>query len=136
MPTWYAWSPINSAEAKEDGKTVTVKPGDTVTADKLFLDDAQWKQLVESGAVRTMAYPDMPDTWQGSPVDFYLSEAKKASENALTSVSESADVVNAAAMANAASSGDPDAQALAVEQPTADEINAPPPPDANGGNGQ
>lgn len=67
----YAWSEIRNGD-------VVLKPGSKVTQDGLKLDDDQWAQLLESSAVRTNPYPDMPETYQGTPIQFLLEQAAAA----------------------------------------------------------
>ena len=71
---YYAWSDIRyGAEVDKDGNKTAdkmVKAGDTVTQKNLGVSDADWQALVDAGSVREYEYPDMPDTYQGSPVDF------------------------------------------------------------------
>ncbi len=81
MATLYAWSDFRVGEpAKDDkpGKLTTIKFGETVTAEKLKADDEQMKAYIDSGAVREVKPPEMPSTWQGSPLDFVRAEAEKA----------------------------------------------------------
>lgn len=85
MATLYAWSDIRVGEpAKDDkpGKLTTIKFGEAVTAEKLGgADKEQMQAYMDSGAIREIKPPDMPDTWQGSPLDFVRSEAEKADNN-------------------------------------------------------
>ncbi len=82
MATLYAWSNIRVGEqtlkADSPGKVTTIKFGDAVTADKLGADDAQMKAYIDSGAIRETKPPQLPETWQGSPLDFIRAEAEKA----------------------------------------------------------
>jgi hypothetical protein len=105
-----AWSPIVSSKDKgtkkePDLEETTIKPGESVTQDALGLDDAGWAQLLESGAVRSMAYPDMPETFQGSPVEFLREEMRKAAEGILSDVETSEENIAAVNAVNAASTG-------------------------------
>jgi len=85
MATLYAWSPIRVGKpAKDDrpGEVTTIKFGETVTADKLGgADDEQMQAYIDSGAIRETKPPQMPDTWQGSALDFVRAEAEKADNN-------------------------------------------------------
>jgi hypothetical protein len=75
----YAWSPIKyGTNTDKDGNVTGEKvlaAGDSVDPKKLGVDQANFDALVESGAVREYAYPDMPDAYQGSPVDFLREQA-------------------------------------------------------------
>lgn len=110
MATLYAWSPIRSAEqfdeeTKKAGASVTKNVGDTVTQDEMYLSDEQWNQLVSSGAVRSYAPPEMPNTFQGSPIDFLKEQARKASEDAVDQVMASPEVLAAITSSNDAAAG-------------------------------
>ncbi len=79
--TLYAWSPIRvgkQAENDKPGTVTTIAYGDTVTAEKLGANEAQMKEYQDSGALRAVKPPKLPDTWQGSPLDFVRAEAEKA----------------------------------------------------------
>jgi hypothetical protein len=71
---YYAWSPIkHGADVDKDGNYVRDKllpAGSTVTQKNLGVSDADWEAMIEAGSIREYEYPDMPDTFQGSPVDF------------------------------------------------------------------
>lgn len=112
MADLVAWSRIEYGDRNTDPNNVdpttlrqVIKPGESVTQDKLGLDDDQWNQLVTSGAVRARPYPDMPDTYQDSPVNFLMDEARRAADNALTGAQESEENITAIQAANAASTG-------------------------------
>jgi|SRR6185295_6136987 len=105
-----AWSPIvssknNGTHKDPDLEEVTVKPGESVNKDALGVDDDGWQQLIDSGAVRSQAYPDMPETFQGSPVEFLREEMRKAAEGALTDVETSEENIASVIAINAASTG-------------------------------
>lgn len=105
-----AWSPIESSKNNgthkdPDLEKIIVKPGESVSQDALGVDDAGWAQLLESGAVRSQAYPDMPETFQGSPVEFLRDEMRKAAEGALTDVETSEENIASVIAINAASTG-------------------------------
>lgn len=102
----YAWSEIRVGkhEAGADtGETTVIKPGDTVTQGDL--SDEQFEQLKNSGAVKTLKYPEMPETFQGSPVDFLMQTAREAADTALMEAETSEANVSAIMAANAASTG-------------------------------
>jgi hypothetical protein len=110
MADLVAWGPIrsgknNGTEKDPDLETITIAPGETVTKDALGLDDDGWEQLIASGAVRTMSYPDMPETYQSSPVDFLRESARAAAENELMSSEMSEENIAAIIAANNASTG-------------------------------
>lgn len=70
----FAWSEIRyGAEVDKDGTLVgykTIPAGQQVSKSKLGVDDAGWEQLIEAGSVREYEYPDMPEGYNGSPIDF------------------------------------------------------------------
>lgn len=105
--TMYAWSPIKSG--KNDGndkiEEVNVNPGESVTQDQLGVDDDGWRQLIESGSVRAMKYPDVPETFQGSPVEYLREQAKAAADGSLLDAETSEENIGAIALANAVSTG-------------------------------
>ena len=120
-----AWSPIKVGEptknAENPGEVRTIKPGETVTKDDLGLDDEGWKQLLESGAVRdsdVVKYPDMPEAYQGSPVEFLREQARKAADEALLGADTSEANLGAIATANAVATG----QALPSEPQFSPEV--------------
>lgn len=127
--TYYAWTDIMGASAGDaDGKNKQlvkkVKAGDTVTASDLDLNDDQFAELVESGAVRITAFPDLPPGWTGSPVDFWRKQLKDAAAG----IDDSTDGL--AAMANATAHGDDDGTS-ALTPPEEEEEED----DNNGANG-
>src|SRR3954451_6661253 len=70
--TYYAWSNFNVTPDNWTGnpRDVTkVAPGDKVSAADLGIDDEEFQQYIDNGAVRTIAYPDM-GTFSGSPVEW------------------------------------------------------------------
>jgi len=136
--TYYAWGPIllgEKASKDEPGQTQTIKPGETVDPAALDLDKAAWDQLRESGAVRQMPYPNVPDTWQGSPVDYLRKQANMAAEGALTGAEQSEENMQLIQLANAASTGT--AMLPGVEKSTGPSEEATPPAETQkqGGNG-
>lgn len=82
--TMYAWSDIQyGAETAADGtvtKVLSVKAGDSVTKSKLGVSDEDWNELIAAGSVRPYKYPDMPDTFGGSPVDFLRQQASAVAD--------------------------------------------------------
>lgn len=81
--TYYAWSEVRYG-TDDKGRVQSLKYGDPVTAAKLGIDadvaDAEMASLVESGAIRTEKPPEMPDTWRGSPREWYLEQLRLVSE--------------------------------------------------------
>jgi hypothetical protein len=57
---YYAWTELNTGDKK-------FAPGTVVTPKDLGDD---WNSLVECRAIRTLTYPKMPATWQGSVRSF------------------------------------------------------------------
>lgn len=115
----YAWSNIqHGVDRDTTDPTVitryhTTKRGSVVTADKLGLSDEQFQELVDAGSVRSIPYPDMPDTWGGSPVEWYREQARLAADNALTEAMESQESAFAATQDVGASSGQGTAETIA-----------------------
>lgn len=115
----YVWNEIRHGEPGEgdkSGDTKVFKRGDSVSkSDFAGMSDEEFDQLIAGGTLRTMKYPDMPETYQGSPVEYMREQARKAAEAALLDVSES-DVAVAAVQAEIQSSSGT-AQISEVEQP-------------------
>jgi hypothetical protein len=75
--TFYAWAPIDyGAEFEQDstvpgGRTMvgrkTVEVGEEVDAGKLGLRDSQFQELVDSGAVKVLPFPDQLKSGTASP---------------------------------------------------------------------
>ena len=81
--TYYAWSPIRGGKRTGEGddakvEAVNVAAGETVTASKLGVSKEEFQALVDSGAVRTQKYPDLPEGYQDSPVNFMRQQALEA----------------------------------------------------------
>jgi hypothetical protein len=139
MADLVAWSAIRVGEptknAENPGETKVIKPGETVTQDSLGLDDEQFRQLVESGAVRALEYPDIPNTYQDSPVNYLREQARIASEGALSDAQNSEENINAILAANQAATGtalqgdtlDPEVRAE-MERQKEDQSSEPAPP--------
>lgn len=68
--TYYAWSDIRSSEAEETTDVKVTKAGETVTASDLGVSDEEFQALVESGAVKTEEYPELPEGYTGSPAQY------------------------------------------------------------------
>jgi hypothetical protein len=81
--TYYAWSPIlydadNVTDASA-GRPKRLEVGDSVTKAKLGgVSDDDFKDLVESGAIRARKPPELPEGYNGSMVQFLQEEARKA----------------------------------------------------------
>lgn len=108
--TLYAWSPISYGEptrnAENPGDTTVIKPGTAVSrADLDSVTDEGWKQLIESGAIRAQEYPNIPETWQDSPVQFLRDQARKAAEGIMDDAATSQENIAAVMSANAAETG-------------------------------
>jgi hypothetical protein len=118
MAELVAWSNIQVGEANEDaaklsgGEVKVIKPGESVSQGDLGLDDAQFDQLVKSGAVRTLPYPDMPEEYQNSPVEFLREQTAKIAEDALAGVETSEENMEAAAAMMRAATGTPEPEPL------------------------
>jgi hypothetical protein len=76
-----AWSNLRGGKGEE---IVEVKPGESVTASQLGLNDEQFQQLVDAGSVRKQKYPDMPEGYQDSPVNRMRELAAEAEESDLS----------------------------------------------------
>lgn len=84
---FYTWSTIyNGGETKtiKDRKIIVkrnvIEPGEEVSQTKLKLNDVEWKALVDGGSVRPYKYPDMPDSYGGSPMEFVMSQLRAGGE--------------------------------------------------------
>lgn len=123
---WYSWSNIRYGADRDttDPNIITayheVKPGEVVSAKKLDLTDEQFKELIESGAVRSSPYPNVPATWTGSPVEWFREQARRAASGVYDNAALSDAATFDANMGVDASSG----QAL-VPDDDADDDNPP-----------
>lgn len=68
-----AWSNF----VDKDGKKI--KPGDTVDAGQLGVDEEEWNELVFVGAVRSTKYPEDINTDE-SPVEYYKRQMAEMAE--------------------------------------------------------
>lgn len=91
MPTYHAWSPIKSAVKTGENaagnpvmKLINVQHGEEVSADKLGISEKDFQDLVNSGAVREFAPPELPENYQDSPIN-YMKEIVRRVEKAATS---------------------------------------------------
>lgn len=88
--TMYAWTRIQNGVERDEVdpkvilKTNYIEYGSEVTADDLGIDDVEFQALVDGGAVRDYAPPNLPATFTGSPLDFLRDQAKKAEELTLS----------------------------------------------------
>lgn len=78
----HAWSDIKGGTAD---KPVTIARGEEVTQSKLGVNDAEWQELLNSGAIREKKFP-APEGFDGSAVDFVRQELQEAT--AMSSVDE------------------------------------------------
>lgn len=90
--TYFAWSTIyNGGESDvietQFGRRRVVKkrniiqPGEKVSKASLKVEDDVWDNLVATGSVRDYPFPDIPDTFLGSPSDFIMSKLRKGEED-------------------------------------------------------
>jgi hypothetical protein len=78
---YYAWSKF-PVEVNEWGQiTKTIEPGDEITQTTLGVSDEEWLALVDSGAVRTEGYPDVPPNL--SPAEHYAHQDAALIEGSL-----------------------------------------------------
>jgi hypothetical protein len=75
---YYAWTEIRGADS--DGNATSIKAGTEVTPASLNVSEEEFAELVAARSVRTTSYPDMPETFQGSPKDFILEKKRKELE--------------------------------------------------------
>jgi hypothetical protein len=83
--TYYAFSTIRYGATVDEasGTIMSVDEkavGETVSQSDLGLNDDQWEQLVDSGAIRTYEYP--PVEGDQTPATYYKENAAKAVEAA------------------------------------------------------
>ena len=80
----YAWSDIEyDADVDPDSgarKPKYIRRGEEVNRSKLGVDEENFQALVDAGSVRPMKFPDIPATFQGSPVEWYREELAKTQE--------------------------------------------------------
>jgi hypothetical protein len=76
---YYAWNNFKKTDTHD-----AVSCGDEVSKESLGLKgdagDDQWREWVEGGTVRTIPYPDIPNTI--SPADHYKTQAALIAEGA------------------------------------------------------
>jgi hypothetical protein len=94
----YAWAPIVYGVERDEDKNITgqkvKKLGEKVSAGDLDLTDDQFKELVDSGAVRNYPLPDdMPENYPRSPRDWMM-EKHKLSEGHLAGGYFTPDVID------------------------------------------
>lgn len=87
--TLIAWSPIRHGGKTVDGvvqDVKVIKAGDKVSRDTIKgsdgerLSDENWNAMIEAGVLRPYAYPDLPEGYTGSPVQFLMEQARQAAE--------------------------------------------------------
>src|SRR6516165_2677040 len=68
--SYVAWTnfPTNQDEVTNVPQTV-IKTGDPISQSDLGVSDDDWQELIDTGAVRTEAYPDIPD--DVAPAEYY-----------------------------------------------------------------
>lgn len=76
--TYYSWTDI--VVPNDDGKRDIVKPGTKVS--KSDFSEEDWDQLVESRAVRTRQFPDIPADFGGSPREWMVKQMNEQLEAA------------------------------------------------------
>jgi hypothetical protein len=69
MPDYYAWTDILSDKGK-------VSRGTKVTKSGLGVSDADFKEMITSGSIRSKKFP-APEDYQGSPLDWAREELKE-----------------------------------------------------------
>jgi hypothetical protein len=70
MAKQIAWTTFITGRNDYGQVTETIKPGDSVTQDALGVDDEEYAELLDVGAIREEAYPkNIPNDM--SPVEFY-----------------------------------------------------------------
>lgn len=90
--TTYAWSRIEIGMDVDKNTGVAEKaqykmPGEEVTPADLHCDgedDPQWKEFLNSGAVREYPYPDLPANYQDSPISFIKNQLRAVEEAAMS----------------------------------------------------
>jgi len=75
--TYYAWSEIQVGTPADESeeKVKKVKQGETVSASSLGIPDEEFESLVESGAIKTEEYPELPEGYTGSPAQYAQEKA-------------------------------------------------------------
>ena len=90
--TYYAWSNIQYAKPSGDVNAAglqpmeagSVKVGETVTADQVGASEEDFQAMVDSGAVRNAPYPEVPEGWPGSPIDYLREAVRLVGEQAMS----------------------------------------------------
>jgi hypothetical protein len=59
----FAWTSIKTADG-------VIEVGSEVSAGSLGVSEDEWQQLVESRAVRSSPFPELPPNWTGSPKEY------------------------------------------------------------------
>lgn len=90
---YYAWSQIKGGTAD---KPVNIARGEKVTKDTLGVTDADWKALVDSGAVRDKEFP-APKDYEGSVIDYLRDKLQEAQSMSAVDEEEAASELAAVA---------------------------------------
>lgn len=61
MATYYAWSTFKKGVNEWGRVEGYINPGDEVTQSELGVDDEEWQELLDVGAIRDEEYPDAPE---------------------------------------------------------------------------
>ena len=73
MAKHYAWTTFVTGRNDYGQVTETIKPGDSVTQEKLGVSEEEYQELLDVGAIREEAYPkDIPNDM--SPVEYYTAQ--------------------------------------------------------------
>lgn len=94
---YYAWSPIKGGTAD---KPVNIARGDKVSQSDLGVGDADWKALIESGAIREKQFP-APADYEGSVIDYLRDRLNEAQSLSAVDEEEAASELAAVSAANA-----------------------------------
>ena len=84
-----AWSNIWVGKIGDDDKvtTSTLKPGDPVTPADVACeseDDPQFQEYLASGAIRVYQFPDLPEGYSNSPVQFLKDQVRAVEDSVLS----------------------------------------------------
>lgn len=82
-PVLYAWSDVRYAD--KDGNAKVLKRGEVVTPEKLNMSKEEFDNLADgtpAAAFKPQKFPNLPDGYQDSPVNFLREQASRAEEAA------------------------------------------------------
>lgn len=91
---WYAWSRIQygaNIDPTEGSNQIlshkSVEVGAEVTAEKLGISEQDFQQLIDAGSVREYEFPQMPENYGDSPINFLKHQVRliEAQAKSLTS---------------------------------------------------